>query len=71
LWIVAACKKQFLHIKCKEWKNSKCLERCIRQFVLIVVRNAKSRSSLTQADLFTAENAGLKEEAKEEDIRLS
>jgi len=39
--------------------------------VLIVVRNAKFRSSLTQADLFTAENAGQKEEAKEEDIRLS
>jgi hypothetical protein len=61
-----------LHIKCKEWKNSKCLrKRCIRQFVLIVVRNVKFPSNLTQADLFTAENAGQKEEAKEEDIRLS
>jgi hypothetical protein len=40
--------------------------------VLIVERNAKFHSSLTQTDPYTAENAGLKEEAKEEDIiRLS
>jgi hypothetical protein len=46
-------------------------KRCIRQFVPIVERNAKFRSNLTQVGLFTAENAGLREEAKEEDIRLS
>jgi hypothetical protein len=39
--------------------------------VLIVVRNAKFPSNLTQTGLFTAENAGQKEEAKEEDIKLS
>jgi len=38
--------------------------------VLIVERNAKSPSSLTQVGLFTAENVGQKEEAKEEDTRL-
>jgi len=48
-------------------------KRCIRQFVLIVERNAKSHSSLTQADPYTAENAGLKKEiqAQDEDSRLS
>jgi hypothetical protein len=45
-------------------------KRCIRQFVLSVERNAKSRSSLTQADLCTAENAGLKKEIQGEDSRL-
>jgi len=39
--------------------------------VLIAVRNVKSPSNLTQTGLFTAENAGQKEEAKEEDTRLS
>jgi hypothetical protein len=46
-------------------------KRCIRQFVLIAERNAKSRSSLTQADPYTAENAGLKKEIQDEDSRLS
>jgi hypothetical protein len=46
-------------------------KRCIRQFVLSVERNAKSRSSLTQADLYTAENAGLRKEIQGEDSRLS
>jgi len=39
--------------------------------VLIVVRNVKFPSNLTQTGLFTAENAGQREEAREEDIRLS
>jgi hypothetical protein len=39
--------------------------------VLIVERNAKSPSSLTQIGLFTAENAGQKEEIKEEDTSLN
>jgi hypothetical protein len=51
---------------------SKCLiENCTRQFALIVGRNAKFHSSLTQAGQFTAESAGRKEEDKEEDTRLS
>jgi hypothetical protein len=39
--------------------------------VLIVERNVKFPSNLIQADQFTAENAGQKEEAREEDIKLS
>jgi hypothetical protein len=39
--------------------------------VLIVDRNVKFPSSLTQIGPFTAESAGRKEEAKDEDIRLS
>jgi len=39
--------------------------------VLIVERNVKFHSSLTQVGLFTAENAGQKEETREEDISLS
>jgi hypothetical protein len=39
--------------------------------VLIVVRNVKFPSNLTQVGLFTAENVGQKEEAKDEDIKLS
>ena len=39
--------------------------------MLIVDRNAKFPSSLTQVGLFTAESAGQKEELKGEDIRLS
>jgi hypothetical protein len=50
-----------------EWQR----KRCIRQFVLIVERNAKFPSNLTQADLYTAENAGRKEETLEEDSRSS
>jgi hypothetical protein len=46
-------------------------KRCIRQFVLIVERNAKFRSSLTQADPCTAVNAGLKKEIQDGDSRLS
>jgi hypothetical protein len=50
-----------------EWQR----KRCIRQFVLIVERNAKFPSNLTQADPYTAENAGRKEETLEEDSRSS
>jgi len=69
--ICASCKKQFLHMLIKgveivRWQRKKC----IRQFVLIVERNVKFPSSLTQADLFTAEIAGLREERREEDSRL-
>ena len=69
--ICGSCKKQFLHILIKgveivRWQRKKC----IRQFVLIVERNVKFPSSLTQADLFTAEIAGLREERREEDSRL-
>jgi hypothetical protein len=39
--------------------------------VLNAGRNAKFHSSLTQADLFTAENAGRRKETHEEDTRLS
>jgi len=39
--------------------------------VLIAERNAKFPLSLTQTDLFTAENAGLREETREEDTKLS
>jgi len=46
-------------------------KRCTRQSVLIVERNAKSPSNLTQTGLFTAESAGQKEEAKDEDTKLS
>ena len=45
-------------------------KRCIRQFVLSAERNVKSRSSLTQADLYTAEIAGLRKEIQGEDSRL-
>jgi len=49
----------------------KCLrKKCIRQFVLIVDRNVKSHSNLTQVGLFTAENAGRREEIKDEDTSL-
>jgi hypothetical protein len=54
-------------VEIEKWQR----KRCIRQFVLIVERNAKFRSSLTQADPYTAENAGLKEEIQDEDSRLS
>ena len=47
-------------------------EKCIRQFVLIVARNVKFRSSLTEADQYTAENAMQREDPQEEvDIKLT
>jgi len=44
-------------------------EKCIRQFVLSVVKNVKFRSNLTEADPYTAENAILNEDPQE-DIKL-
>ena len=46
-------------------------KKCIRQFVLIVEKNAKYPSNLTQPDLFTVEIATQKEDRQEEDSRLS
>ncbi len=43
---------------------------CIRQFVLIVERNAKFLSSLTGADPYTAESVILSED-HQGDIRLT
>jgi hypothetical protein len=47
--------------------------RCTRQFALIVERNAKFHSSLTQADQYTAESVGPREETqtREEDSKSS
>jgi hypothetical protein len=61
-----------LHISIKgveivRWQRKKC----IRQFVLIVERNAKFPSSLTQADRSTAESVGPREETREEDSKSS
>jgi hypothetical protein len=71
-WIVALCKKQFLHIEYEGVENVKCLEeKRTRQFVLIVGRNVKFPSNPTQVGLFTAESAGQKEEDKGEGTRLS
>jgi hypothetical protein len=67
----AACKKRFLHSKQKELKE--CLnEKCIRQSALSVAKNVQFHSSLTEADLFTAENAIRNEDRHEEiDIKLT
>jgi len=47
-------------------------EKCIRQFVLSVVRNVKFRSNLMEADPYTAENAMQREDPQEEmDIKLT
>ena len=46
------------------------LERCIKQSVLNVVRNVKFLSSLIQVGQFTAENAGQRNDPKEDDIKL-
>jgi hypothetical protein len=45
-------------------------KRCIRQSVLIVERNVKFPSNLTEADQFTAENVILNEDLKG-DIKLT
>ena len=48
--------------------------KCIRQFVLSVVRNVKCHSNLTEADPYTAENAMQREDPQEEvgiDIKLT
>ncbi len=53
----------------KELNRKKCQEKCIRQSVPIVVRNAKFRSNQTAVDQFTAGNVILSEDLQE-DIRL-
>jgi hypothetical protein len=55
----------------KELKSKWQKKRCTRQSALIVERNAKFRSSLTQADQFTVENVGPRKETREEDSKLS
>jgi len=45
-------------------------KKCIRQSVLIVAKNVKSHSSLTEADQFTVENAIQNEDQQVEDFRL-
>ena len=45
-------------------------ERCTRQSALIVAKNVKFHSSLTEPDQFTAENVTEKE-AHPEDIKLA
>ena len=73
LFLVAPCKKRFLYkhvigVEKSKWERKKCT----RQFALNVERNVKSPSSLTQADPFTAESAGPRNEAQaqEEDSRI-
>jgi hypothetical protein len=65
------CKKAvFCAKRQKELKKNKCLEeRCIRQFVLTVGRNAKFPSNPTEADQFTAENV-IPNEDRQEDTKL-
>jgi hypothetical protein len=46
-------------------------EKCTRQSVLSVERNAKFRSNQTEADQFTAENAMLNEDPREDFKRTS
>ena len=49
-------------------------EKCIRQFVLSVVRSVKFRLNLTEADPYTAENVMQREDPREEidlDIKLT
>jgi hypothetical protein len=70
--LVAPCKKRFLHkhvigVEIRKWPE----KRCTRQSALNVERNAKSPSNLTQADPYTAESAGPRNEAQVEDSRLA
>ena len=70
--LVAPCKKQFLHkhvigVEIRKWPE----KRCTRQSALNAERNAKSPSNLTQADPYTAESAGPRNEAQVEDSRLA
>ena len=46
-------------------------EKCTRQCALIVVRNVKFRSSLTEADPYTVENAMLNEDPREDTKLIS
>jgi hypothetical protein len=45
-------------------------EKCTKQFVLNVEKNAKSHSSLTKIDLYTVENVTVTKDPPEEDIKL-
>ena len=45
-------------------------EKCTRPYAQIVVKNVKFPSNLTEANLYTAENAILSEDPRE-DIRLA
>jgi hypothetical protein len=47
------------------------LEKCTKQFVLSVDKNVKFHSSLTKADLYTAENVTAKKDPPEVDIKLA
>ncbi len=47
------------------------LEKCTRQFALIVSKNVPYHLSQTELDLFTAESATKKEDPQDEDIRLN
>ena len=65
--VCVACEKRFLHSIISGVENRICRkEKCIRQFVLNVAKNAKCHSSLIQADLFTAENATRNEDHHED-----
>jgi hypothetical protein len=46
-------------------------EKCTMQSALNVKKNVKYHSSLTQADLYTAENVTLKSDLQEVDIKLN
>jgi hypothetical protein len=46
-------------------------EKCTMQFVLSVDKNVKFHSSLTKADLYTAENVTVRKDPPEEDIKLA
>jgi len=49
-------------------------EKCIRQSVQSAVKNVRFHSNLTEADLYTAENAMQREDPQEEvdiDIKLT
>jgi hypothetical protein len=61
------CAKYVKGVEIVKWQR----KRCIRQFVLIVERNVKFLLNPIRADLFTAENAGLRKEIQDEDSRLS
>ncbi len=46
------------------------IEKCTRPYALIVVKNVRFHSNLTEADPYTAENAILSEDPRE-DIKLT
>jgi len=46
-------------------------EKCIRPYVLTVVKNVRSPSNLTEADPYTAENVILNEDPREDTKLIS